>query len=160
MDDVSAPDPADAVSLRIEAPPAAVWAVVSDPAGLGSLSPECIGGEWLDGATGPAVGARFKGRNRRGWVRWSTTNTVVEAEPERAFAFETRDSATRWRFELVPDGTGTVVTESRAATGPYPLIARLFTGALLGGVDDHTAELRAGMRATLERLQEQLERSS
>ena len=27
-------------------------------------SPEYQGGEWLDGATGPMVGARFKGRNK------------------------------------------------------------------------------------------------
>lgn len=153
-------DPADSVSLRIEASPAAIYAVISDPAGIGSLSPECIGGEWLDGATGPAVGARFKGRNKRGWVRWNTTNTVVEAEPDRVFAFETRDSATRWSFRLEPDGTGTIVTESRAAAGDYPFIAKAFTTVLLGGVGDHTEELRDGMRATLARLKARVEPTS
>lgn len=157
MTDPAATDPADAVSLRIEASPEAIYAIVSSPEGIGSLSPECIGGQWLDGATGPAVGARFKGRNKRGPVRWSTVNTVVAADPGRAFAFETKQSATRWRFDLEPDGTGTVVTESREPSGPYPFVARAFTTLLLGGVGDHTDELRDGMRATLERLKAKVE---
>jgi hypothetical protein len=30
---------------------------------MGDLSPECVSCEWIDGATGPTVGARFRGRN-------------------------------------------------------------------------------------------------
>ena len=152
MTDVPAPDPADSVSLRIEAPPEALYHLIADPVRMGDLSPECTGGRWLDGATGPAVGARFKGSNKRGFVRWSTTSTVVAAEPGREFAFETGDSGIRWTYRFEPDGTGTVVTESRAASKPYPFIAKAFTTVLLGGVDRHTEELRAGMAATLQRL--------
>lgn len=142
----------DAVSISIAAPPAAVWAIVADPTGYGRLSPECTGGRWLDGATGPAVGARFKGTNRRGLVRWSTTNTVEQADPERTFAFVTRDSATRWTYRLEPEGDGTRLTESREPAGEYPALARFFTRFLLGGVDGHTEELRAGMRRTLQEI--------
>ncbi|MCU1370959.1 MAG: polyketide cyclase [Ilumatobacteraceae bacterium] len=152
MTDVPAPDPADAVSLRIEASPDALYDLISDPARMGELSPECTGGHWLDGATGPAVGARFKGTNKRGFVRWSTKSTVVAADPGREFAFEVGDSGTRWRYTFEPDGSGTVVTESRVASKPYPFIARAFTTVALGGVARHTEELRAGMAATLERL--------
>jgi hypothetical protein len=154
MSDVPAPDPADTVSLRIEASPEALYDLVSDPANMGRLSPECTGGHWLDGATGPAVGARFKGTNKRGFVRWSTKSTVVTADRGRAFAFEVGDSGTRWSYAFEPDGTGTVVSESRAASKPYPFIAKAFTTVLLGGVDGHTEELRAGMAATLARLKE------
>lgn len=152
MSDVPPTDPADAVSLRIEASPEALYDLVSEPSNMGRLSPECTGGHWLDGATGPAVGARFKGTNKRGFVRWSTKSTVVAAERGRAFAFEVGDSGTRWTYAFEADGTGTVVTESRSATKPYPFIARAFTTVLLGGVEGHTRELRAGMAATLERL--------
>ncbi|MCU1499692.1 MAG: hypothetical protein JWM47_3645 [Acidimicrobiales bacterium] len=150
----AAAPPADEVSLSVAASPEDVYAVVSDVTGMGRLSPECTGGRWLDGATGPAVGARFKGTNKRGPIRWSTTNTVVAAEPGRAFAFETAQSGTRWRFDLAPEGDGTRLTQSRAPFKPYPLVARVFTSLLLGGVDDHAEELRAGMRATLERVKE------
>ena len=142
----------DEVSIRIEAAPERVYDIVTDIAQMGRLSPECIGGKWLDGATCPAVGARFKGSNKRGFARWSTTNKVVEAEPGKAFSFETQQSAARWTYRMQPDGTGTLVTESREMYKERPLVAKVFAGLLLGGVDDHDDELRNGMRQTLERL--------
>ncbi len=152
MADLPEPLPDDRVSLRIEAPADLLYGIVSDPTRMGDLSPECTGGRWLDGATGPAVGARFKGTNKRGVIRWSTTPTVVAAEPGRDFAFQVGQSGTIWRYQFEPDGTGTTVTESRAAAGDYPLVARVFTTLFLGGVEGHTAELRKGMAQTLERL--------
>jgi hypothetical protein len=144
--------PGDSVSLRIAAPAAHLYDIVSDPSGMGRLSPECVGGAWIGGATGPAVGATFKGRNKRGIARWSTKNRVVEADPGKAFAFETQQSGVRWTYRFEPDGDGTLVTESRAEFKDRPLIAKAFAAVLLGGVDDHEDELRAGMLATLERL--------
>ena len=153
MPETSGPGPLpDEVSLRIDAPPEAVYAIVTDIAQMGRLSPECTGGHWLDGATGPTVGARFKGRNQRGFARWSTTNRVVAAEPGRAFSFETDQSGTRWTYRMEADGDGTVVTESRAAFKDRPLVAKVFSTLFLGGSDDHDDEMRDGMRKTLERL--------
>ena len=142
----------DEVSLRIAAPPERVYEIVTDIAQMGRLSPECTGGRWLGGATGPAVGAKFRGSNKRGIARWSTTNEVVEADPGRAFSFETKQSGTRWTYRMEPEGDGTLVTESRAPFKERPLVARVFARFALGGVDDHEDELRDGMRATLERL--------
>jgi len=148
----TSPSP-DAVTMRIEAPPDRIYDIVTDIAQMGRLSPECVGGHWLDGATGPAVGARFKGRNKRGLARWSTTNEVVEAEPPRVFSFETLQSGYRWSYLLEPDGaSATFVTESRAPFKKRPAVAKLFTQVLLGGEDSHTDELRDGMRQTLERV--------
>jgi uncharacterized protein YndB with AHSA1/START domain len=144
----------DQVSLRIAAPPTRVYEIVTDIAQMGRLSPECTGGRWLDGATGPAVGAKFKGSNKRGKAKWSTTNEVVEAEPGRAFSFKTLQSGYQWTYRLEPDGDGTVVTESRAPFGKRPLVAKVFTKFLLGGEEGHEHELRDGMKATLDRVKD------
>lgn len=153
MPDVPEPSqPADEVSLRIDAPTDRIYAIVTDIAQMGRLSPECTGGKWLGGATGPTVGAVFKGTNKRGPARWSTKNKVIEADPGRAFSFQTQQSGTQWTYRLEPDGDGTVVTESRAAFKDRPRVGKLFTKAFLGGEDGHSDELREGMRATLERL--------
>ena len=146
--------PSDEVSLHIDAPPERIYEIVSDIAQMGRLSPECTGGTWLDGATGPAVGARFKGSNKRGVARWSTTNEVVAAEPGRLFSFETQQSAARWTYRMEPEGTGTVVTETRELYKKRPTVATIFTKIFLGGDDSHDDELRKGMRQTLERVKQ------
>lgn len=146
--------PGDEASLRIDAPADRLYGIVTDIAHMGRLSPECTGGEWLDGADGPTVGARFKGHNKRGFARWSTTNTVVAADQDREFAFETKQSGTRWRYRFEPDGDATVVTESREACADRPLVAKVFATLLLGGVGGHEDEMRQGMVDTLGRLSE------
>ena len=150
-DSLGGPD-GDEVSLRIDAPPERLYELVTDIEHMGRLSPECTGGRWLEGSVSPAVGARFTGTNKRGIARWSTTNTVVSAEPDRVFAFETNQSGTRWRYELIPDGDATVVTESREEFAPRSLVARVFATVALGGIGSHDDEMRTGMRATLDRL--------
>jgi uncharacterized protein YndB with AHSA1/START domain len=147
-----AADPSDEVSMHVDAPPERIYEIVTDIAQMGRLSPECVGGRWLGGATGPAVGARFKGTNKRGFARWSTTNEVVQADPGRAFSFETQQSGYRWTYRMEPDATGTLVSESRAPFKERPLVAKVFTKVLLGGEGGHEAELREGMRQTLERV--------
>jgi uncharacterized protein YndB with AHSA1/START domain len=74
--------------------PERVWELVSDVTRIGRYSPETFEAEWLDGADGPAVGARFRGhvkRNGRGPVYW-TTCTVTAAEPGREFSFGVGDA--------------------------------------------------------------------
>ena len=56
--------PHDSVSIEIETPPERVYELVSDVTRMGDWSPECTSCSWTDGATGPAVGARFKARNK------------------------------------------------------------------------------------------------
>src|SRR5438067_13595274 len=90
--------------VHIDAPPESVYALVSDVTRMGEWSPECYAADWVDGATGPAVGAKFKGRNKQGFMRWSTTPEVIAADPGREFAFKTRE--TTWRYQFEPAGTG------------------------------------------------------
>ena len=54
----------DEVSIEIAASPEAVYALVSDITRMGEWSPECRECTWANGATGPAVGARFRRRTR------------------------------------------------------------------------------------------------
>jgi uncharacterized protein YndB with AHSA1/START domain len=105
------------VTLHIDAPPEKVWGLISDITKMGSYSPEVFEAEWLEGATGPAVGAKYRGhvkRNERGPTYW-TTCKVTESTPGEVFEFAVvmRDRPMNtWRYELAAAGGGTDVTES------------------------------------------------
>ena len=105
------------VTVHFAAPPATVWALVSDVTRIGEFSPETFEAQWLDGATGPAVGTRFRGhvkRNEVGPVYW-TVCRVRYCEPERDFGYDVLlgdRPVNTWRFQLSPSGDGTDVTES------------------------------------------------
>ena len=141
------------------APPEPIWELVSDVTKIGRYSPETFEAEWLDGATGPAVGARFRGhvkRNGRGPTYW-TKCTVIASEPGREFAFGVGPGdkpLSVWRYELEQSGDGTDVTES--FTLARTKLLRLYW-ALLGWTRGKTN--RDGMRTTLERVKAQVESS-
>ncbi|AZS89081.1 SRPBCC family protein [Streptomyces griseoviridis] len=103
------------VRTWIDAPPERVWPLVSDIALMPELSDELRSAEWLDGATKPALGARFLGRSRHDALgEWSTTSYVVECAPARAFAWAVQDVAeptALWRFGLRAERGGTELTE-------------------------------------------------
>ncbi|AOR36554.1 cyclase [Streptomyces fodineus] len=103
------------VRTWIDAPPARVWAVVSDISSMPAMSEELQRVEWLDGADGPAVGARFVGHSRHeAFGEWSTTSHVIECEPERVLAWTVQDPADPsaiWRFRLRPENGGTELSE-------------------------------------------------
>ena len=131
-------------SVDIAAPADRVWQLVSDLPAMGELSPENTGGSWLGGATGPATGVRFKGKNRQGKRRWSTDVTVTDCEPGRRFAFEVKSvglPVATWSYEIEPtSGSASRVTESWQDNRGW-LIKTL--GSLTTGVSD-----RAGFAAT------------
>jgi len=142
----------DEATILIDAPPERVWALVTDVTQMGRWSPECRSCSWLDGASRPDVGVRFKGRNRRGALRWSTVATVVAADEPTHFAFEVDDSGMRWGYRFRPSGDGpTEVTEYREEVGPKPWWVRLAYAAKLLGRDPD-AIIRRGMAETLARL--------
>src|SRR5256714_2866528 len=92
-------------TIQIQAPPEKVYAMLSDVTRMGEWSPECAKAEWIEGATGPVSGARFKGSNKKGILRWSTKPTVKVADPGREFTFEVGRPGkedTRWSYRLAP----------------------------------------------------------
>ncbi len=142
----------DEGAVKINAPAEKIYDLLADVAQMGRWSPECTGGRWVDGATEPAVGARFKGSNKRGPMRWTTGCEVTKAERGKAFEWQVKESGMVWgyRFDPEPDG-GTTVTEYREQTRPTPFYIKLVVrSGLIGRNREHL--MVEGMRATLERL--------
>jgi hypothetical protein len=130
-------------STAIAAPAQQVWELVSDLPGMGRLSPENVGGSWKGGATGAAVGARFKGRNRNGWRRWSTVAKVTRSSPGQAFAFEISYlgiPVSLWSYELAatPEGCTATETWSDRRPGWFKVVGGVATG-VMDRSDDTTA---------------------
>jgi len=146
--------------VYIEASPERVYNLVSDITRMGDWSPETYSCAWIDGATGPQVGARFTGRNRRGLLRWSNTPDVISAEPGREFAFRrvVLGNEVIWSYRMQADGSGTRLSESYEVLTPSPAWMNWLVGKLMG-VDDREADLLLGMRTTLERLRRAAEGS-
>jgi uncharacterized protein YndB with AHSA1/START domain len=134
----------------VEAPPDKVWRMVTDVTRMGEWSPETQRAEWIDGADGPRVGARFRGHNRMGLARWSTVAEVVAAEPGREFAFQIQPTGTTWRYRFAPAGGGTEVTESYETRSGLRGVALLVRDLLK--LMGRPKRLDAGMRETLARL--------
>jgi uncharacterized protein YndB with AHSA1/START domain len=102
--------PTAEVEILIDAPPARVWDLITDINLAARFSQEFLGATWIDGAAGPALGARFAGRNARLGREWTIPSTVVACEPGVAFGWDVGDQAVpvaSWRYTLTPEGEGT-----------------------------------------------------
>lgn len=125
--------PATEASIDIAAAPAVVFALVQDIDLPARFSGEFQGAEWLDGATGPALGARFVGRNRHPQAgSWETTSTIIEFEVDRLLTYavgDPADPAATWRFTLEPTTAGTRLTQwmqiGPGPSGITPVIASM-----------------------------------
>jgi hypothetical protein len=145
---------ADEISVDREIAASAddLWERVSNVERMGDISPENIGGKWLKGATGPVVGARFKGNNQNGKKKWSTIAKVVESEPGRVFAFDVTSGplkVARWTYRFEPTDAGCRVTE--IWTDQRGKLVS-FLGKPVSGVADRASHNRESMQATLDRL--------
>jgi hypothetical protein len=124
---------------------------VADLPGMGRWSPENQGGKWVGGATGAAVGAKFRGWNKHGPMRWFTTSTITKADRPNQIEWEVRESATRWGYRFAPEGGGTLVTEYREPFKKTNPLVKLFQRSGLIGKDRERLMVE-GMQATLEKL--------
>ena len=136
----------------VDAAPEVVYDLVSDVTRMGRWSPETASCRWVGGATGPVIGARFVGSNRRGPLLWSTACTVTEADRGRAFAFSVAFVGlpiADWRYDFTAEGSGCRVVESwrdrrsgAVRLGSVPVM----------GIADRAEHNRRGMVATLDAL--------
>jgi len=142
-------------SVELAAAPETVWEVVSDVSRMSDWSPECRKIVVL-GSPKQGVGTKFIGLNRRGWAVWPTTSKVVRFEPGKAVAWRTRESGATWSYEIAPTGSGTSLTGRREL--PSYTIGTKLMAPLIGGAGGHDQELADGIRTTLERIRDHVER--
>lgn len=155
FDDGTEPTASD--RIKVAAPPEAVYTLVSDPGTLAELAGEYAGFRWLGGATSARPGARFRGHNRNGLRRWSTTCTITDADAGSRFAFEVAFGPvriSRWQYNIEPDEGGCVVTEST-----WTRVPTWFQTAAspMVGVRDRESRNRENIALTLSRLKERAE---
>lgn len=144
----------DTVERTIRATPEALYDIVSDVTRLPELSPEIRSATWVRGATGPAVGARFRAVNTLGGpIIWPNWPVVLVADPGREFTISRTEplfGTLEWQYRFEPEGEGTRVLESYTVT--KPLTSTAYFLLRLMGESDRAATLRRGMGETLERL--------
>ncbi|MGA1345231.1 MAG: SRPBCC family protein [Ilumatobacteraceae bacterium] len=115
--------PGASAAAVIEATPEAVWAIVTDITFPGRHSDEFRSAVWLDGAGGPALGARFEGRNANEMMgEWTTVSTVTACREHAEFAWAVADPSDpicEWGFTLTAVEGGTLVEQwNRLGTAP------------------------------------------
>jgi hypothetical protein len=142
--------------VTIGADPQAVYALITDLPTLASCAEEAKAMEWRKG--GAAVpGAVFKGHNRNGIHRWTTTCTVTAAEPGSAFAFDVGYFGipiAHWRYDVAATDGGCRVTERMWDRRPRWFVK---PGGLATGVMDRPTVNTEHIKLTLARLKDKAE---
>ncbi len=140
------------VQIHIDAPAERVWALISNLERMGEWSPECYRVQWEGRATSPAVpGARFRGWNRYGPMKWSVACKVKTAVPDKELSFSTlvrEKEMVTWTYQILPSDRGVELVES-FDVGWLPLSARLAEDYLMRDRDRRREE---AMRATVGRI--------
>lgn len=146
-----------AAEIEIDAPPATVWALVTDVARMAEWSPQVVRSFVLGGPV--RQGTTFVNLNRRGPLFWPTRAKVVRFTPHRDFAFRIAENWTVWSFELEPTPSGgTRVTQRRETPRGISGLSTGLTRIAFGGQETFTGELADGMRQTLARVKAEAER--
>ncbi|WP_052434518.1 SRPBCC family protein [Streptacidiphilus melanogenes] len=149
------------VEVNIPARPERVWELVSDISTSPRFSPELQRTEWLEGATGPMIGAHFAGHNARpDGRRWQTVSRITEYAPLHRFAWAVLpdvatapgDAFAHWHYELRPDGAGTVLVHGMRLGNlrtPVHAFVEAHPEQEEAVVDARLASLRNGIEAVL-----------
>jgi hemerythrin-like domain-containing protein len=152
------------VSLDIDASPQDLYDIVADVTRIGERSPECHAARWLTGPPPQTVGARFRGLNKKGPIRWSRVCEIVTADPGQQFAYRTvpervdlsRRDSTTWSYQFTGENSRTRVTHSYHVT-LLPL--RPFMAFYRRAMPQH-ADMRPAMTDNLTALKQIAENTS
>ena len=121
-----------------------VWDVVRDVTRVGEWSHECVGAVWTGEATSAVPGARFRGRNRAGLVRWGRVCEIVSAEPYelawRTVPTRLYPDSCEWRIALDQVAGGTRITQHFRALRA-PKVLTVLYALVIPGHRDRTAAL-------------------
>lgn len=137
----------------MRAPAIVVYSLVADVTRMGEWSPECYRCEWLDGASQARVGARFRGHNRSGLLRWSNESEIVAAKPGELLTWRMgpRDAPyAEWSYTFEEHDGGVMVAETFQSLR-HTRIGMLST-MVMGGHHRVEKRLQTGVEATLLRL--------
>jgi len=108
--------PEGATAVVVPADIDAVWDVVRDPTRVGEWSHECVGGKWIGDVTEARPGARFRGRNKQGLIRWGRLCEVVRVEPYelvwRTVPTRLYPDSTEWALRLAEVEGGTRIEQT------------------------------------------------
>jgi hypothetical protein len=144
---------ANAVAVTVDASIDDVWEVVRDVTRVGEWSHECVGASWLGGASYASPGARFRGRNRAGRLRWGRVCEIVAAEPYelvwRTVPTRTYPDSSEWRIRLEPVDGGTRIAQQFRLLHAPKVLSVLYA-LLIPAHRDRTA----GLTQDLQRLGE------
>jgi hemerythrin-like domain-containing protein len=132
------------VAVTVDADIDEVWDVVRDVTRVGEWSHECVGAKWLAGASAPAPGARFKGRNRASVFRWGRVCEIVSADPYE-LVWKTVPSAlypdsSQWRITLTKVDEGTRIAQDFHVLRAPKVLAVLYA-IVIPAHRDRTASL-------------------
>ncbi len=142
--------------VEINRDPAVVFSAIADVTRMGEWSPECIAARWVDGTTGPAVGAKFEGDNRVVLFgvtlkKWTTTSEVTACVPGDVFEF-VAEGYTTWCYRLERSAAGTTVTESYEYESQRGVQQFVYETLLR-----RPATMIRGMKRTLEQIKQSVE---
>ena len=133
----------------VDAPPDAVWDVVVDIARTGEWSHECVESSFVDGASRAKPGARFRGRNRQGLLRWGRVCEVLAAEPPelvwRTVPTAFYPDSTIWRLRVTPTAGGTRLEQSFEVV-KAPKVLEVVYATLVAAHRDRDDALTADLR--------------
>ena len=132
------------VAITVEARIDEVWDVVRDVTRVGEWSHECVGAEWLAGASAPVPGARFRGRNRAGVFRWGRVCEIVAADPYELVWFTVPSAlypdSSEWRITLAEVDEGTRISQQVRVLRAPKVLAVLYA-LVIPAHRDRTAAL-------------------
>jgi hypothetical protein len=114
------------VTARVNCDVPTAWARVTDIGLPARCSAEVQGVEWLGGADGVKVGARFRGTNEHAALgTWQTECEVVEVDEGRRWVWNVIGPAgvgATWGFEVEPTSDGVLIRQwARMGPGPSGL---------------------------------------
>ena len=108
--------PECSTAVVVEADIDDVWDVIGDPTRVGEWSHECVDAEWVGDTAEARPGARFRGRNKQGLIRWGRLCEVVSAAPYelvwRTVPTRLTPDSTEWALRLTRVDGGTRVEQT------------------------------------------------
>ena len=139
----------NSVAVTVDAGIDEVWNVVRDVTRVGEWSHECVGADWLGDATSAVPGARFRGRNRVGSIRWGRVCEIVSAEPYelvwRTVPTALYPDSSEWRITLDEVDDGTRISQSFRVLRAPKVLAVIYA-MLIPTHRDRTAALMDDLR--------------